>query len=82
MIIMEPKSAQHEIDCLWKWYETEKCKIMTEEYDKDIDEYYPFHEHIYYENYADHWRIEELLNKVHVMEDKIYEKYETQGSKG
>lgn len=69
-------SAQHEVDCLWKWYEIEKQKIMEEEYNIDIALSPDLADNsIYYENYIDHWRVEELRDKVCKLEDDIYEKY-------
>ena len=66
---------EQELKKLWRWYEDERHRIMQEECDKDIDEYYPFHDGIYYDNYADHWRVEELTQKVYHMEDDIIEEY-------
>ena len=66
---------EKELKQLWRWFEDEKHRIMNEECDKDIDEYYPWHDGIYYDNYHDHWRVEELTNKVYYMEDEIIERY-------
>ena len=66
---------EQELKKLWRWYEDEKHRIMQEECDKDIEEYYPFHDEVYYDNYADHWRVEELTQKVYHMEDDLIEEY-------
>ena len=67
---------EQELKKLWRWFEDEKHRIMQEECDKDIDEYYPFsHDEVYYDNYADHWRVEELTQKVYHMEDDLIEEY-------
>lgn len=67
--------CQIEINQLWDNFEKEKRRIMNEEFDKDIDEYYPFHDGIYIDNYSDHWRVEELVEETYQKEDKIIEKH-------
>ena len=66
---------EKEVQQLWKWYESERKRIIEEEYQKDWNYHYPDVDDIYYENYTDHWRIDELLHKVHCMEDEIAERY-------
>lgn len=75
--------CQLEVDNLWHWYEVEKDKIIREEYEKDAA-FAPddIDNGIYYDNYLDHWRVDELHSKVCKMEDKIYEKYEDQTVNG
>ena len=67
--------CQKEVDELWNRYFSEKRKIIREEMDKDID-FYGDSEEVYEENYFNHERIEELLSKTNMEENKIYNKYD------
>ena len=70
--------CQIEIDRLWDNFEKEKRRIMDEEYDKEQKLYYNDEggdSGRYWEDYVDHWRIDELRDRTYKEEDQIYEKY-------
>ena len=69
-----PDGCLYEIGILWDRYYDLKDDIIREEMDKDIDLGY---EAVYEENYFDHWRIEELLERTLKAEDEIYTRWGT-----
>ena len=83
-ILKDPSSAKSyldrqckkEIDALWKWFYSEREKIIQEEFDKDWNYHYPDVDDIYYDNYIDNPRIDDLHHKTCKMEDEIYGRYQ------
>lgn len=71
-------ACQNEIDRLWDDFEKEKRRIMTEEYDREQKLYYNDEggdSGRYWDDYADHWRVEELVERTYKAEDEIIEKH-------
>ena len=68
--------CKREIDALWKWFYSERDIIIHEEWEKDMEYYHPDTDGIYYDNYIDHWRIDDLHHKTCKMEDEIYGRYQ------